>query len=54
MGKVKDVYVEYGAARDLHVGRDVASLPVLSADYACSPPIFHLKPYICLEGEENE
>ena len=42
MGKVKDVYIRYGAAGDQHVGRVVAGLPVLNAKYACSPPFFRV------------
>jgi hypothetical protein len=40
MGKVKDTFIQYAYARDQHVGRVVAGLPVLDAKYACSPPYF--------------
>ena len=42
MGRVKDTYIQYAAAGDQHVGRVIAGLPVLSKDYACSPPYFRI------------
>ena len=41
MGKVKDVYLKYGAAGDQYVGRVVAGLPTQKASFACSQPIFN-------------
>ena len=40
MGKVKDVYIKYGAAGDQYVGRVVAGLPTQKASFACSQPLF--------------
>jgi len=54
MGKVKDVYIKYGAAGDQHVGRVVAGLPVLNARYACSPPFFRIQQDDTIEPEEFE
>ena len=54
MGKVKDVYIKYGAAGDQHVGRVVAGLPVLNAKYACSPPFFRVQQDNNAEREEFE
>eukprot|EP00183_Erythrolobus_madagascarensis_P000661 CAMPEP_0185853484 /NCGR_PEP_ID=MMETSP1354-20130828/19181_1 /TAXON_ID=708628 /ORGANISM="Erythrolobus madagascarensis, Strain CCMP3276" /LENGTH=354 /DNA_ID=CAMNT_0028554987 /DNA_START=145 /DNA_END=1209 /DNA_ORIENTATION=+ len=38
MGKAKDVYIRYEAAADRYVGRVVAGLDVLCAEFAGSPP----------------
>lgn len=54
MGKVKDVYIKYGAAGDQHVGRVVAGLPVLDAKYACSPPFFCTRQDDTVKCEANE
>ena len=54
MGKVKYVYIKYGAAGDQHVGRVVAGLPVLNAKYACSPPFFRVQQDNIAEREEFE
>lgn len=54
MGKVKDVYIKYGAAGDQHVGRVIAGLPVLKANYAVSPPFFRVKKDLNVPPKDNE
>ena len=48
MSKIRDTCIQYAEAGDQHVGRVVAGLPVLSAKYACSSPIF------CIGTNERE
>jgi len=40
MGKVKDTYMRYIDSGDQFVGRCLALLPLLSSQFACSPPYF--------------
>lgn len=40
MGKMKDIYMRYVTSGDQFVGRCLSLLPVLRAEFACSPPYF--------------
>jgi hypothetical protein len=40
MGKVRDIYLRYLEAGDMSIGRCLALLPLMSANFAVSPPHF--------------
>jgi len=40
MGKVRDIYMHYVESGDQFVGRCLAVLPLMSSEFACSPPYF--------------
>jgi len=40
MGRVRDIYMRYVDSGDQFVGRCLALLPLLSSQFACSPPYF--------------
>jgi len=44
MGRVRDIYMRYISSGDQFVGRCLSLLPILSMEFACSPPFFTTVP----------
>jgi hypothetical protein len=54
MGKVRDIYMRYVTAGDQFVGRCLAVIPILSHQFACSPPFFTARTAGTATGDEDE